>query len=67
MLKIALGEIKGTDTGVCSRHRDQHIQSRPGVSRNSREEDLGARAGVGEQGRGEMPERVRPCWPGKGL
>lgn len=53
--------------GTCPGQRDQHIQSMPAVSRNGKEEDLGARAGVGEQGGGGMPERVRPCWPGKGL
>lgn len=63
--------------GTCPRRRDQHLQSMPGVSRNSEEEDLGARAGVGEQGRGEIDARAQktllawkrtwvfaPCWKG---
>lgn len=35
--------------GECPRQRDLHIQSVPGVSRDSKEEDPGAGARVGER------------------
>lgn len=53
--------------GAGPRQRAQHVQRMPGVLRDSKEEDLGAGARMGEQGRGEMPGHVRPCWAGRGV
>jgi len=39
----------------------------PGVSRDSKGENLGAGARMGEQGGGAMPGHIRPCWPGRGV
>lgn len=66
MLHTDFGEPRHPDIGgVSQAEGPAHSTAR--VSRNSRESDPEAGAGVNEQGGWEIPEHVRPCWPGRGV